>query len=321
MFVSKNLPIQTLLTVLRAAGEETRLRLLVLLSHGELTVSELTQILLQSQPRVSRHLKLLCDAGLLQRTQESSWVFYRLADSSNNAQIARQLIDMLDPDDGELNRDRARLNKIKQHNQKLAEEYFNLVAEEWDQIRERMVADSEVEALMLKARPQKKVRCLLDLGTGTGRILELFSQHIEQGLGVDMSHEMLTIARANLDKANIENCHVRQGDIRDLPLDDDSFDLITIHQVLHYLDDPASVIRESARLLSDDGRLLIIDFQPHQVEQFRADHAHRRLGFSDQEVMQWCTDNPLKLIESKSLKPTKGQVDNKLTVTLWILTK
>lgn len=273
---------ETLLNQLRAVAEPTRLRLLALLAQGELTVSELTQILGQSQPRVSRHLKLLCDAGLLSRFPEGAWVFYRLSPADTPAgAIARTILQMIPRED--LGLDQARLSHVRQARQGKAQEYFADNAWQWNELRQQQGGDHG-EAAIVEILSRLSPHTLVDMGTGTGRVLELAASHIKNGIGFDLSHAMLGVARANLDRAGAVHCMVRQGDITRLPLDSACADVVTLHQVLHYLDDPKLVLMEAARLLRPHGRLLVVDFAPHDHEVWRDRHAHRRLGFSDLEM-------------------------------------
>lgn len=278
---------ERLLSGLRAAAEPSRLRLLALCATGELTVSELTQILGQSQPRVSRHLRLLCEAGLLDRFREGSWAFYRLAEGEPGATLARELIALLPADDPTLARDRARLAQVKAARAQAAAAYFRENAARWDEIRALYVAESEVERALDSLIGDGPIDTLLDIGTGTGRMLEVFGPRARRAIGIDLSHAMLTVARANLERAGLAHCRVRHGDMYALPLPADSVDLAIIHQVLHYADDPQAAIAEAARVLRPSGRLLVIDFTAHALESLRERHRHRRLGFSDEEVAGW----------------------------------
>ncbi|HXP29472.1 MAG TPA: metalloregulator ArsR/SmtB family transcription factor [Stellaceae bacterium] len=301
---------QELLARLRATAEPTRLRLLQLCSAGELTVSEFTEILGQSQPRVSRHLKLLCEAGLLDRFREGSWVFYRLADGAGGA-LARRLVELVPPADPVIALDRERLASVKHQRAEAANAYFRANAARWDRIRSLHVDDREVEAALLSLLPRAGLRDLLDIGTGTGRILEVLAPSVEHALGVDLSREMLAVARVNLERARLAHCAIRQADMYQLPLSGGSFDAVVIHQVLHYAERPARAIAEAARVLRPGGCLVTVDFAPHELEYFRAEHAHRRLGFADAEVMQWyrdaglVPDAPVRLL------------GDPLTVVLW----
>jgi ubiquinone/menaquinone biosynthesis C-methylase UbiE/DNA-binding transcriptional ArsR family regulator len=300
-----------LLSGLRAAAESTRLRLLALCAEGELTVSELTEILGQSQPRVSRHLKLLCEAGLLDRFREGSWVFHRLSQRAGGGGLARLLVDLIPADDATVALDRERLEAIKRQRAEQAATYFRTNAAQWDRIRSLYVEESEVEAALRSLLPVREIRDLLDIGTGTGRVLELFGPLVERALGVDLSRDMLAVARANLARADLRNCSIRQADMYQLPLPGASFDAVVIHQVLHFAERPAHAISEAARVLRPGGRLVIVDFAPHELEFLRNEHAHRRLGFTDAEVTGWCRASGLVPETARRLP------GNPLTVSLW----
>lgn len=296
---------------LRAAADMTRLRLLMLCAQGEWTVSELTQILGQSQPRVSRHLKLLADAGLLERIPEGSWVFYRRARSGSGARMARNICRMLPQDDKAVTLDRQRLEAVRETRRVQASSYFASKAESWDRLRALYVDETRIETALLSFFEGQTISKLLDIGTGTGRILQLLAPHIGSGLGIDQSIEMLNVARANLDRISLRNCQVRQGDMYHLSLADGSFDAITLHHVLHFADNPAAALAEAARVLRPGGRLVIIDFAPHGEESLRREHAHRRLGFDDEEVGAWFEGAGLTFEKPVSFK------GDPLTVVLW----
>jgi ubiquinone/menaquinone biosynthesis C-methylase UbiE/DNA-binding transcriptional ArsR family regulator len=302
---------------LKAAGEETRLRVLALLAEAELTVSDLVDILRQSQPRISRHLKLLAEAGLIERFREGTWAFFRLAEHGGGAELARALLERLDAADQTIARDRARLASVRAARAAAAQAYFRAHAAEWDRIRKLHVADAAVEEAIRAALADKPFRSLLDLGTGTGRMLELFGPELERGLGIDLSLDMLLLARDRLERAALKHCSVRQGDIYDLPLVNDSFDVVILHQVLHFLDDGARAIKEAARVLRPGGRLLVVDFAPHEQEFLREQFAHRRLGFAPETVTQWMTASGLEPLMHKSLAPEPGS-DGKIAVSLWL---
>jgi ubiquinone/menaquinone biosynthesis C-methylase UbiE/DNA-binding transcriptional ArsR family regulator len=304
-------------TMLKAAGEETRLRLLALLAEAELTVTELTEILRQSQPRISRHLRLLAESGLVVRFREGSWAFFRLPEHGDKAELARTLAALLDPDDRVMARDRERLAAVRAARATAAQAYFREHAAEWDRIRRLHAADAAVEAEIQQALADRPFRSLLDLGTGTGRMLELLGPGLERGLGIDLSLDMLALARARLDRAGLRHCSVRHGDIYDLALPRDSFDVVIVHQVLHYLDDGARALREAARVLRPQGRLLVIDFAPHELEFLRDEHAHRRLGFAEETVSQWLQQAGLDVISHRSVSPEAGS-DGEIAVSLWL---
>ncbi len=313
-----HLSFETLNGALKAAGEATRLRILALLGEAELTVSELTAILRQSQPRISRHLRLLAQAGLVERFREGSWAFFRLGERGGPAELARELIGRLDPNsDATVARDRERLAAVRAQRNAAAQAYFRRHAAEWDRIRKLHVADAAVEEAICGALAGAPMRSLLDLGTGTGRMLELLGAQVERGLGLDLSLDMLALARTRLDRAGLRHCSVRQGDIYDLALPKDSFDVVVIHQVLHYLDDGARAIHEAARVLRPAGRLLVIDFAPHDLEFLREQHAHRRLGFAPETVAQWMRAAGLDLMLERSLSPEPPS-EGKIAVSLWL---
>ncbi len=310
-----------LLEALRAAAEITRLRILSVLNRSELSVSELMQILDQSQPRVSRHLKLLCDSGLLQRYQEGAWVFHRITDTGKMANVARGILDMIDTSDDAFAQDQARLQQIKHFNAKRASEYFGKNATEWDSIRKLAIPDTYIEKKLIECLDFNQPELFLDLGTGTGRILEIFSPYIQRGIGIDLSREMLLVARSNLDSADATNCTVRHNNINELNFDDNSVDTITIHQVLHYLDQPERVIEEASRVLKLGGQLIIVDFLPHDFEFLREKHAHRRLGISEQSISQWASTNHLSMLAFEKLSSDSPGKNKQLSVGLWNLKK
>jgi ubiquinone/menaquinone biosynthesis C-methylase UbiE/DNA-binding transcriptional ArsR family regulator len=317
MSQTEALSFEQLNAVLRGAAEPTRLRILALLAEMDLTVSDLTEILRQSQPRISRHLKLLAEAGLVERSREGSWAFFRMPQENGSADLARALIARLDPNDAVSARDRERLSAVRATRAAAAQAYFRAHASEWDRIRNLHVAEEAVEAAVVEALADRPFRSLLDLGTGTGRMLELFGPQLERGLGVDLSLAMLSAARARLDRAELRHCAVRQGDIYDLAIPKDSFDVVLINQVLHYLDDGAGAIREAARVLRPGGRLLVIDFAPHDLEFLRDEHAHRRLGFAPEIVDQWMSAAGLDVVTQRSLLPEAGS-DGKIAVSIWL---
>ena len=227
------------------------------------------------------------------------------------------IVERLDPADPVIGRDRERLAAVREARAVAAQNYFREHAAEWDRIRKLHAADEAVEQAIVKALGDKPFRSLLDLGTGTGRMLELFGAQIERGLGIDMSLDMLLLARARLERAGLRHCSVRQGDIYDLSLPRDSFDVIIVHQVLHFLDDGARAIREAARVLAPSGRLLIVDFAPHELEFLREEHAHRRLGFAPETMSQWLAAAGLDVTMQKSIAPERG-TDGKIAVSLWL---
>ncbi len=305
------------LAALRAAGEPTRLRLLALLAEGELTVSDITDIVGQSQPRISRHLKLLVEADLVERRREGAWAFFGLSEHSVGAGLVRAALERLDENDPTLARDRERLAEVRDAHQRAAADYFSANAERWDELRGLQVSESAVEHAILEALGETPIGAALDLGTGTGRMLELLAPKVERAIGVDANRDMLALARANLSKAGVQNAQVRLGDIFAPPVPAGSFDLVIVHQVLHFLDDGARAVREAARALRPGGRLLIVDFAPHEIEALRENQAHRRLGFAPETIEAWLAAAGLDHLFRRDLPPPGGDAD-KLTVSLWL---
>jgi ArsR family transcriptional regulator len=300
-----------LLSAMKAAAEPTRLRLLVLCAHADLTVSDLVHILGQSQPRLSRHLKLLTEAGLLDRNREGSWVYFRLSHEGPSAALAQTLVDALPDEDPTVLRDLARLEALMSERAQRAEDYFRKVAEQWDELRSFYVHDDEVEKQLSALIGEEKVTDLLDIGTGTGRILEILADKVEHAVGIDMSSDMLLLARSKLERARLRNCVVRKGDMHHLPLGERSFDAITIHQVLHYAERPAAAIQEAARVLRPGGRLFIVDFQAHGLDILRSEHEHRWLGFEEDKMADWLKTAGLKPEGCRRLK------GDPLTICIW----
>ena len=272
---------EDLLLLLKAAAEDTRLRILALAARDQLTVSEFVDILGQSQPRVSRHLKLMVEAGLLERFREGQWAYFRLARHPELAPVVEAIVAKLGAE-GDL----ARLEDLRRRRENRAIAYFRTNAERWDQLRALHIDDAEIEKALVDLLPDD-VGSLLDIGTGTGRILEVLARHAERATGIDQSREMLAVARTNLARAGLGNVEIRQADMYALPFPSMSLDVVSIHQVLHYAEDPAAVLREAARVLAPGGTALIVDFAPHDLVELRREHAHVHLGFADNQVAGW----------------------------------
>ena len=312
---------QGLLTKLRAISETTRLRILHLLTLGEFTVSELTRILNQSQPRVSRHLKLMADAGLIERHKEASWVIVRLAGSGMAGKLIHALMGHVPGNDPVIQRDGTRARAILAERRAAARAYFSANAENWHAIRSLHVAERKVEDTIAALLGDDKVGTYLDLGTGTGAVLQLLAPLARTAIGIDASREMLKLARAAIDQAGLKHVQVRHGDIYSLPFDDAAVDLITIHQVLHFLDDAQSAIAEAARVLAPGGRMVIADFAPHELEYVRERHAHRRLGISHQDMHNWCNAAHLSVTRHQLLPAPEATSGDHLTVSVWLCAK
>jgi ubiquinone/menaquinone biosynthesis C-methylase UbiE/DNA-binding transcriptional ArsR family regulator len=300
--------------VLRAAGELSRLRILALLAREELAVLELCRVLDQSQPRVSRHLKLLADAGLVERFPDGAWVFYRLTGSGRCGELVSEVLAAIEPADPVLQRDAERLSAVWAERAADAGEYFARNAARWDEIRSLYVSDADVEDAIRKAAGPGPFKRLVDLGSGTGRMLTLLGPQADAALGLDLSQQMLNLARNRVTEAGLEGFELRHGDIFATRLPDASADLVVVHQVLHYLADPAAAVREAARIVAGGGKLIIVDFAPHRLEFLREQHQHRRLGFAEPEMARWLGEGGLSNVRVIALPP----VDKAgLTVKIW----
>lgn len=308
---------RTVLAMLRAAAEPTRLRMLALLRGGELSVKDLTRILNQSQPRISRHLKLLAEAGLVERLRDGSWAYFQLIDSGSGGLLLQSLMTTIDSSDPVLERDRARAATVKREREAAAQSYFQANASEWDRIRSLHVAEADVEAEVCHALGPGPFRLLVDLGTGTGRMLELLAGRYERGIGFDLNHTMLDYARGRVEASGLAGASFRHGDLYDLPLGDGVADAIVMHQVLHFMTEPSQAIREAGRVLAPGGRLIIVDFAPHAMEFLRETFAHERLGFAGPQMAQWLADAGLELESSRDLDPATAHENGKLTVSVW----
>lgn len=301
-------------SALRAAGEHTRLRVLALLREGELSVGELAQTLGQSQPRVSRHLKLLTEAGLVERAPEGAWVFYRLPrQQTTGRRLADAALGMLKPSDPMLAPDLQRLLAIRATREAAAAHYFEQNAADWQRVRALHLPEADIESAILSAAGEGPFDFMVDVGVGQGRMIQLFADRVRRAEGFDTSRQMLAIARATLDDMHAKAA-VRFGDAYAPPIEAGVADLVTIHQVLHFLSDPGRAVVEAGRMLKRGGRLVVVDFAQHELEFLREHHAHRRLGFADDEVSGWCAEAGVRDAKTTTLAPDKRGA---LTVKIW----
>ncbi|MBT8130879.1 MAG: metalloregulator ArsR/SmtB family transcription factor, partial [Gammaproteobacteria bacterium] len=249
-----------LIDALRAIAEPTRVRLLAICSEGELTVSEITHIVGQSQPRVSRHLKLLCNTGLLIRFREGHFVLYRVPDKGDGADLVRHVLDQLPRDDEQLMLDNSRMEEVKAERARRAADYLRFNSEDWARLREANVSDKDINQIIVDILDTQQVGDLLDIGTGTGRMLKLLGRFATSAVGVDIAPEMLAVARSNLHAAGLGKVMVRRGDMYGLPYPDASFDTVTLDHLLYLAEDATRALHEAARVLRPDGQLLVVDF-------------------------------------------------------------
>jgi len=301
------------LAIFRALADPTRLRIFHLLRAMELSIGELAQVLGQSQPRVSRHVKILADAGLAERRKEGSWVFLSLGSDEFVAPLFAAIDGWSsEGEDVWAVADRARLAAVRADRATAAARYFAEHAEEWDAIRSLHVSENAVEQSITDMLSDAPLGRMVDIGTGTGRMIELVGARAASVIGIDRSPEMLRLARAKLTDADLPQAELRQGDMYALPLGDGSADLVILHQVLHFAQHPAAAIAESARLLAPGGRMLIVDFASHDLEELRSRDAHARLGFADEQIAGWYQASGLRLERTEAL------VGDALTVKLWL---
>lgn len=303
-----------MLEIFRALADSTRVRIVHLLRAMELSVGEVAQVVAQSQPRVSRHIRILVESGIIERRKEGNWVFLRIG----SAPFCRDLMTLFDgvlPTENEtlwLKADLARLAAVRADRARAADEYFARHAEEWDAIRSLHVAEADVEARMQAMAGAAPLGRVLDIGTGTGRMIQLFGPQAEHVTAIDRSPDMLRLARAKLPEEGADKYTLVLGDFSDLPLNDASVDFITVHQVLHYAQAPERAIAEAARVLASDGRMLIADFAPHEREELRVQDQHARLGFGDDQMLTWFNAAGMQMERIETL-PGKD-----LTVKLWL---
>lgn len=295
-----------LLAALRACAEPTRLRLLALAARGAFCVVELTEILGQSQPRLSRHLKLLCDAGVLERVREGANVWFGLPP---DAGLVHELLARIPDDDPVLAADRRAAARVLAERSRIASDSFRKQGADWDEMRALGLPAEGVEAALLSLLQEAPPGHVLDIGTGTGRLLELLAPLVRSGLGVDASRAMLALARARLAKPGLGHLAVRQADMYRLPLAQ-RFDLAVMQMVLHYAEDPAAAIGEAVRMLAPGGRLVVVDLAAHDRAALAERLAHRWPGFCDEEIEE--------LFRTAGLVPTAGRsVPGPLEVRLW----
>jgi len=302
---------EQVLTIFQALADRTRLRIVALLREMELSIGEVAQVLGQSQPRVSRHVKILADAGVIERRKEGSWVFLTLGAPDVLEPVFMALDRWTAREPAEIRADRIRLQAIRDVRALAAEDWFENHAVEWDALRSLHVSEQEVETAIVKTLSAFPIGRLVDIGTGTGRMMELLGSGADTVIGFDRSPAMLRLARTKLAEAGLHQADLRQGDFQALPLSEGSADVAVMHQVLHYAQHPAAVIAEAARILDASGRLLVIDFASHNREELRMRDAHVRLGFTDAQMATWFRAAGLVSAEPVAL-------EGKLTVKLWL---
>lgn len=306
---------------MRALADPTRLRIMRLLGAMELAVGELAQVLGQSQPRVSRHVGILCDAGLAERHREGSWVFLRtpaLTGLGGNpiGEAVGRLLAIAQREDVRFSaiceEDRRHLAAIRAAREDGAANYFAAHAQDWDQLRSLHSPDQQVEAALANALGDAPLGDMLDIGTGTGRMAELFAPRADGVVALDKSLDMLRVARAKLQHLPASGVELVQGDFLALPFAAQKFDTVLLHQVLHFAQDPAAALAEAARVTKPDGRIAIVDFAAHDREELRTRYAHARLGFTDLSIATLLSEAGYMPLDPVAL--TGGE----LVVKIWL---
>lgn len=306
--------------IFKALADPTRLRIARLLGTMELAVGELALVLGQSQPRVSRHVGILCDAGLAERRREGSWVFLRSTGGQDGSDPIVAAMDALLATAERENHDfaatceadRRKLAAIRRSREESAEGYFARHASDWDDLRALHSPDAQVEQHLAEALADAPLGTVLDIGTGTGRMAEMFAERAERVVALDKNLEMLRVARAKLQHLPTSRIELVQGDFTDLPFPDASFETVLLHQVLHFAQDPAQPLAEAARVTRPGGRIAIVDFASHDREELRTRHQHARLGFSDRQMQSLLREAGFVAKEPVSLE------GGEITVKIWI---
>ena len=306
-----------ILTIFRSLADPTRLRILYLVLEMELSVGELAQILDQSQPRISRHVRILTDAKLIARSKEGSWVFLRPGDAPQ-LDVLRRLMRARDVTaSAQIATDTAKLGEVRRAREEMASAYFADHANKWDAIRSLHIPEAEVEQAMMALVKENRIGRLLDIGTGTARMVELFAPVAQSITAVDKSPEMLRVARAKLDSEASAKTELKLADFNALPLDNSQFDSVVLHQVLHYAQQPGHALAEAARVLVQGGVMVIVDFAAHEREELRTVHAHARLGFGDDSIARWLRTVEVDLVQTRTLR-AEDERKGGLTVKIWI---
>jgi len=322
----RQLALDPAVEALKAIGEPSRLRIIAVLRHGECSVSDLCEILGQSQPRISRHLRLLVDAGVCTRHREGTFVFFglkrRTTDDEQYAALTQGILRSLDSSDPQIAADRERLHDVRQRRAAAAHQHFASVADEWDRESAHHVSQHVVEHALTSALDRSlgtgNVGDIIDIGTGTGRMIELLADRSTRIVGLDTNPAMLRVARATLDSAGIHQAELRHTDLFSPPVEPEQFELVIVHQVLHYLDDPDRAIHAISRLASPGGSVVIVDLMTHTNETLRTEHAHRRLGFDATQMSNWCLSAGLNIIDHLI---AREEHSDRLEVGIWVANK
>lgn len=269
-----------LLTSFKALSDETRLRLIQVLGKYELNVNELTALLGMGQSRVSRHLKILAESGLLTARRDGLWVFYSHARGTEAADLWRALTAFINPEEEPFAGDLRLARKILDERDVDTRHLFNNLAEDWDRINREIMGDFDLTAALLNLMPECDTA--VDLGCGTGVVMAGLKRKAGRLIGVDGSPRMLELARRRF--AGDETVSLRIGELDHLPLADGEAQFACLNMVLHHLSHPDAALREIHRILAPGAWLVVTDFDKHEMEAMRTEYGDRWLGFSPDEI-------------------------------------
>ncbi len=320
----QGLSLASLVEISKALGDEARLRILALIRNAEMSVKDICDILGQSQPRVSRHIKILADADLIKRTKEGAWLYCKLNRSGAIGYFITSYLDNVDDQDAVFASDLRRFETIVSQRIADADRFFEENAQEWDRIRELQIPDTLLDQEIQDHIGKEQIENLLDVGTGTGQMLEILHGRYQKATGIDMSSAMLRVARGRLAKLQTSNVSFQQLDILSIGKDLGQFDCVICHHVLHFIPNASEAIARMAECVKANGRLIIIDYLPHSIDFLAQDYHHMWNGFPPEEMAKWFSQNSLSLQHMQSyqadLKSKKKQSDS-LIVGLWVAQK
>lgn len=293
------------LETLKALADPTRLQLLLLLGQSELTVQELTEILGMGQSRISRHLKILAEAGLVAVKRQGTWGYYRQGlDNPLFAEIWPALRNRLQANPAQLEFQR-RLAAVLEGRRRRSADFFERHARQWDALASRVLPMANYRPALEAALPN--CRLLLEVGLGTGGLLPVLRQRAERVVGVDQSQAMLQQASLRLARLQLDGVDLRLGEMTHLPLADAEADAVVLNMVLHHAPQPERVFRELARVVAPGGRVLVADLQRHEQEWVREDIADQWLGFEQAELRGWLESSGLEFEEYLPIAGTPGE--------------
>jgi len=285
----------------KALSDKTRLRVFNILTNHELNVNEIVEVMEMGQSRISRHLKILTESGLLTLRQDGLWSFY----TAKNDEVTKQFsasIKQSCKSDNELSDDLIRAKQVLKDRQSKTKRFFNQIASNWDKLKKDILGEIDLTGLIIDKVPICKVTA--DLGCGTGELLSALKKKSDIAIGVDGSPKMLDIARKRL-KDLKEGIELRLGEMEHLPLKDGELDLAVVNMVLHHVPEPIIGIKEVHRVLKPSGSFILVDFDTHSNEALRNTYGDRWLGFKKNEIERWLADAGFELIESVQIKLQK----------------